>query len=785
MELIIDTQPCDLACDHLALPPVDTAAMRDLQAAREGRRLRLVLPATPRNDRLFGFGRDPETARRFNATTHTATLTAEGSTLMQGRLHLISASEEGYTVELREAGAGWATQAALRMFNTLGVPYAASLTPTTIHRSWREETPVRFFPIHRDEYPQQNSSLDLQPIERMLSTDDYHPFLHIATLVEQLFRESGYTLRSRFFAGEEFRSLYMSGAYASRDTTAIAARMGFLARRLTTVSAVADWAGRVYANPFTSVASVGNLVESASPQSVDEDGEQCFDLFAHSGCFAHDAEGAICFTPTTDISAGFEYYLRYTTEHRICSREQLTGFDALYLGAGNEWRFRLTNRYEDRRDNLSTGYQYRIIVFDHVAGSRYRLHYTYNGEEHVLWQEFNVRSTLVTTPSTGTVGSPSLEIYDGTSWVAYAGDWALYDGYIGETGETTVELRIQTAAEQLSTTQPKRFDTCYFSGAEEGQRLTLHKECSVRPRFVAAPGFGASLTFADVAQHRVRQIVLLEALAHLFNLRFYTDEQRRTVWVEPYDDFYGGEEVDWREKVDLARPVTLTDLSPTLHEVRTWCYGEGDGAVGRFESAHETTLGSWIRPTESSAALQGDEVMRNPLFRPSVLSTGHYRNAPSAMMLQVGDRDAAEEEGAPFAPRIVCYRGEHPLSEGEHWGWPANEGCYPLAAFHFAGDESMEGWTLCFEDRDGHEGLHRFYDRNLRHEVEGGEVTLTLHLAPHEVEALRQMGDKGPNLCSTFRLRSPLGEFRGILTRLGSYDVARGTISCTFQRTDR
>ena len=786
MELTINNTPCDLPITPLKVPGFDTSTWADPEAARNGRRLTLTLPITPRNDLLFGFERDPERATRFNTAHHPATLTADGAILMEGAIRLLAASDAGYTVELREAGAGWARQASLRMFNSLGVAYNESLTPTTIHRSWTEETPVRFFPIHRDQYPQQNSSLDLQPNLRMLSVDDYHPFLHIATLVEQIFAESGYTLRSRFFESAFFRSLYMSGAYSSSDTTAAMARMGFLARRLTTVSSTANWMGRVYANPFTTVATVGNLVESASPQSIDEEGNTVPDLYNNGGCFTLDSKGAICFTPTTEVSVGFEYYLKYTTEHRILSRQRLTGFDSLYLGPGSEMRFQLANRYTDRRDNLSAGYQYRVIVFDHLDGARYRLRYTLNGVSGALWSEFASRSALVTTPSTGAPSAPTLEIQSDGNWVPYTGDWALYDGYIEEEGETTVEVRVCTASERLSPASPKHFDTIYFFGANEGQRLTLHKECSIRPRFLASPGYGSTLTFQDVAHHRIRQIELLKALSHLFNLRFHTEEQTRTVWVDPYDDFYGDEwEFDWRDKVDLSEPTELTDLTPALHEVRTWCYQEGDGAVRRFESEAKTTLGSWSRSTDSDAALEGEAVLRSPLFTPSVLSQGHYDNAPSAWMLQLGDRDALEEEGEPFAPRIVIYRGEHPLAAGEQWGWPSNEGLYPLAAFHFAGDETMEGWTLCFENRDGQQGLHRFYDRNLRHEEQGGQVTLTLRLKPHEWESLQHPESEAPSLHSTFRLMTSLGECWGTIHRIEAYDPAQGSVRCTFNRHDR
>ena len=186
---------------------------------------------------------------------------------------MLSASDEGYRIEIRDGGAGWAKNAARRMFNALGVDFRAALTPETILAGWTDDSPVKFFPIRRDEYPQRNSPTDLLPAQRLLTVDDYHPFLHVATLVETIFGEAGYRIESRFMESELFRSLYMSGAYASRDTAALAARMGFFARRLSSATAKADYSGRVAANPNTALNSVGNIVETATPQTPDADGE--------------------------------------------------------------------------------------------------------------------------------------------------------------------------------------------------------------------------------------------------------------------------------------------------------------------------------------------------------------------------------------------------------------------------------------------------------------------------------------------------------------------------------
>ena len=82
-------------------------------------------------------------------------------------------------------------------------------------------------------------------------------------------------------------------------------------------------------------------------------------------------------------------------------------------------------------------------------------------------------------------------------------------------------------------------------------------------------------------------------------------------------------------------------------------------------------------------------------------------------------------------------------------------------------------------------GLHRHYDNDLRAEVEGGRVELTLRLAPHEVEALQRCEGEGATLRSIFRLRSTCGEFRAILQSIERYDPTNEYLCCTFLRIDR
>ena len=784
MDLIIDGMSCDPGQERITLPGYDVARTRDLDEARKGRSLTMTIPRTPLNDTALGFAAEPDTADRFNDRLHTAELRQEGASLIRGSVRLLAVEETGYRIEIRDGGSGWAEQAARSPVADLEIDWSTRLTPTAICESWTDDSPVKFFPIHRDDYEQQNSSSDLLPAERILSVEDYHPFLHVATLVGQIFAQSGYRIKSRFLESELFRSLYMSGAYASRDTAAAVNRMGFSARRLAPATASGNELGRVFANPKALANTVGNIVDTATPLSIDTDGVVLSDLYNNGNCFSID-DGKIVFTPPTTISAGFEYYLKYTTDHRILSRTRLTGYDTVYLGPGAEFQFQLTNRYEDQRDNLQPGFSYRVVVFDHQEGTKYRLTYNRSNVQGMIWSTFSARSALVSTSSTGTFSNPELDIFTNPGWAPYTGDWALYKGYIEETGQTTVEVRLRTPAETIFPASPKFFNQIYFAGAEEGMALTLHKECSLRPRFLPGPAFGSQIGFADVIGREIRQSELLEAVAHLFNLRFYTEEATRTVWIEPEADLFGsGEIVDWSDRTDFSQPIVRQQTAPEVHETRTWRLQEGDGAVNRFDNEEQTTLGAWSFQSPSPASLQGEEVCRNPIFAPTLNSVGHYLNAPSARILQVGDRDDTEEDGTNFTPRIVRYVGMKPLPANERWGYPSGAGEYPLAAFLHPGDEATEPFTLGFEDRDGATGLHSYYDRQLSREAVGERISLTLRIEPHEFEALLTPGTGMPDIRSAFRIDIGSGIVTAALREIGEYDPEGGSATCILERID-
>ncbi len=805
MTLRIDSAVCDLPSQE-SLPRFgtlyDLSALADPESGREGCGMVFRLPSSPRNDAIMCRAADMLCGESFNARRHEAEVDVDGTVLLAGAATLVAVeaealsdtggpfdAEEGaaggagrvtYVVRVAGGAAAWAETAARTDFEDIPLEYDAVLEPGTIEESWTDASPVKFLPVRRDSYDASYSSTSIYAPQRIGSVEDYHPFVSVGAVMRALFAAAGYEAAGGFMEGALLQRLYMSGRYAYASTSRAAASMGFCAGRVDEVSAEADGLGRVYLSPLVLANSLGNFVQTT-------DAAVASDLYANGRTLAIDGEG-VRFSPTSGVTVGFEFTLDYRTDYRIVSRERLAGFDSLYVDTGCDIVFRLANPFIDRRAALTAGTSYRCIVFDHEAGATYRLVCRY-GTQTTALAIFSARSETVALPAAATDARCELQrLAEDGSYDPYAGDWALYDGHVGETGTTDVEVTLRSAPERIGASSVKSFVRMYLHGAEAGQRITLGTGCRLRPVFSAAPAAGSHLAFADMAHHSVSGSEFLAAVGHMFNLLFRSDTARRTVTVESYDDYMRGDVVDWSGRVEAGAPFEAADMACGVHERRTLAYRSEGGAVARYDDETGGTMGEWSCDTSSQAALRGEERIASPLFCPTLNAVQVYASAPSASVVQVGDRDDEGEGG--FAARVVLYEGMRPLPEGERWGFPSYGGSYPYAAFHHAAQRldgtfeavGDEPFTLCFEDRDGAAGLHTRYDRQWRTQAFRRQVRVTVRLAAHELAALLDGAAAAGNVRSLFRLAAGAETALYRLGAVESYDAAAGEAVCLMLR---
>ena len=792
IRVFVDDVACVADAEQSVTIDYRATDLADVESGREGLHVRLQLPATAENGRIFGNPEDLASAERFNDEYHVARVEADGVEIFRGTAYLAGVEIDGvatwYRLEIVGGASLWAKQSAKKMFNLIGVDYDATLDMNEICESWQSDSPVKFLPVHRDRYELQNGVTTSFTPEKILTTDDYHPFLSVAALVGAIFAKAGYRVESRFFDSDLFRSLYVSGAYPTTDITARAEKMDFKAGRLDSVTATANYAGRVYVSPVVAANSLGNIVDTVAEVTTDDNGNEISTgFYSKNGCFALDENGCITFTPLSAVKVGFEYVLKFACGYRIATRSTLESFDHIYFGDGITIPLSLANRYVDYRENPIANFEYRIVIFDYLSEYDYRLRCKVNGAwENVA--DITSRTALVRTPrsTTGITAIELLRAEVGSGvYEPCTEDWALYGGYVAYEDTTEVEMTLRTPAVEVTPTSPKRFDSIYFGGGEFGREITLLPGTTLRPIFTATLGYGSRLSFADVAQISVRQNTLLDAVRHMFDLRFYTDERRKTVYVEPYGDFVKSDEVfDWSNRVDFAQPIIIEEQVRNVRERRTLAYNEDDGTIRRYNGDEGVPFGEWSFDVASRASVEGEERLQNPMFTPTISADGKYANAESALIMQVSDRDAVEvDDGANFSPRIVRYVGLHPLPANERWGFPYGGNDYPLAAFHFAGDEHLEGFTLCFEDRDGVTGLHSYYDRRFAEEARGHKLTLSIRMSAEDFDHLFHFVDGAASIRSTFVLNINGVKGRYTLSAIDGYDPSKSSVRCVFLQT--
>lgn len=773
MKVRIDSQQCDLAKGFTLPDEIFTFDAKTLTTTKKSRSrtITLTLPSSPRNDAIVGFAADPCSGQRFNAESHTAEVEVDGVVLLSGEAHLLAVEAENglasYRIRITDKGNDWAEAAATTPIwqTTLNIDF--TLDEEAIIESWGDDADVRILPVCFDDYREPYSSSSLFAPQRAMTIADYHPFISVAALIRAIFRESGYEVVSQFMEKAYFRKLLLSGRYPTpkRSLAKLNASSGFLAGRIEEATATADTMGRVWLTPLMLTSSLGNFVQTTEGEG----------LYNNNSSLEISDEG-IEYHPSVEMSVGFELFLKYTTPYRIASRERLSGIDSLYVDSGCDLHFPLMNRFTDRRNSLTAGVEYRCVVFDYDEDATMQLVCTSDEGEQTI-ATLTSADALVTIPTTATNPICTMQIHDGTEYVDFTGDWALYDGWVTTTGQTDVEVTLQTPPELLSPSSPKSFTRMYLHGAESGDRVTIAKECTLRPIFSSSLVMGQQVTLSDIADHDFTQAEFIEAIAQMFNLHIATDPVARKVYIEPHDDFYNGASFDWSHRADLSQPILAEEMASEHCQIRTLAYrAEGDGAVARYNAQNDAPYGEWSMEVASAVAKSGEERSVNPLFCPTISASGIHSSARSARLMQVGDRDS--DEVGSVAARIVRYEGMRNLPSGQRWGFPSFGQKYPFVAFH-----SDEEFTLCFENRGGKMGLYRFYLNQWRGESLRRSLRVWMRVAPHELVALTDCSNEGPNIRSRYHLNLGGQGANYLLDAVERYDAQAGLALCRFRRT--
>ena len=745
IKLFIDNVEADMDTSSEISISLSMASLTSTSWGRAGYSKSITIPSTPLNRSLMGDCEQPLTAGMFNHTLHTGRVEEDGCVILEGTIYL-TASQLGpegfYRFNIIGNAREWVKVAA-ESIQALLPKESFSYTEDAIREGLQGgESMLKFFPVEHE-----GRVCDEGHHNRLLP-DSYHPFVNIGLLVRAIFAKAGYAVESEFMDSDFFRGLYMSGRWSERSYEGWGEKMDFLAfKKEDSAVALADEFGRVYADHLANFATVGNLVDVP-------DGEHGS---YNRGCFGVDSTGRICFTPTTPVWVAFEHRLRLQTGYRIKSRELLEGLSTIQPSFGDRVVVPIRNTFTDHRKYpLEANHTYTLLVFDTVEGAEYNLYAKVitnpnanpanltpdDYEEHRLLSTTFREGTFSHSFSGPVIGARLEMVRDGIAYFPMS-DWAIYDGNVHEYGDTMIDVTLRSKARECSPEEPKYFDMFCFMGPAEPLEVRLLRGSSLRPIFIPHPAEGAELSWRDVMNYPFTGLDLLTALKELFDLQIYTDPLDRKVCIEPRSEWCDPRVVvDWSERVDVTKGIVVEELGGDHHQRLQLTYRQGDRAVEALEeqSGAGEEYGAWSAAIDNIFATEGTRRVENSLFTASLTTSGTLSASPSASLLMVGDKQSPATEALHyhnFLPKIVHYRGLKTLPVGESLEYPSGMGrAYPLLTFFDDGSLGGEPSSLLFWDREGVEGLERYWRQRVDTLNHSRRLSLYVSLRPDEVEQI-------------------------------------------------
>ncbi len=639
-----------------------------------------------------------------------------------------------------------------------------------IAQSWEDDNAlVRYLPVARGIYIRDYSSVSMLSPAQPMTTANYHPFLHLKSIIERIFSNIGYSIHSQFINDTIFNS-HISGRFPEPNVSHLIDRMDFRAGRFAPASTTANDFGQVSTNANYLNHSLGNLVETASA-TEQRNGIGVEGVYDNGGCISV-RNDSLCFTPKSSVVAAMRYRLSLTTAYRIASRTRLAGFDTLHFGTSIH-QFGLSNPFQDRREAVGKNTQYRVVVFGASASDRWRLVADTNPTNTIV--TFSSETAIATTPS---VNFPNLRLQKYApatmQYSDYAGDWAMYDGHVAYEGVTDVELDIVAPPHLITPSSPKYFNDIIFAGAWAGAKLTL-RNAIVTPIFEPHPTEHTTIGWADIAAHKFDCRQLLESLYQMFNLSFYIDRSQKVIYIEPDEYYRGNAEKEWTSKIELSKPLVISPPTGLGNKTIKFGYRTTDGATNLLSREQGIEFGAWKTTDDNYFAKSTQHTIRNLLFAPTANYNNQSSTAPSALLMMCGDVKQEWDSSLNFEPKIVRYEGLRQLPTGQHWGWPTFGYSYPYAAFH-----APSRWTLCMENRDRCEGLNRFWHSEIETQKSSHLLTAYLHIDAIDIEALRQPNELQCDWRGRFKflLDGEWSHWR--LTKIENYSPDEGIAKCYF-----
>lgn len=223
------------------------------------------------------------------------------------------------------------------------------------------------------------------------------------------------------------------------------------------------------------------------------------------------------------------------------------------------------------------------------------------------------------------------------------------------------------------------------------------------------------------------QLDFISDFKEMFNWYFFTDEINRTVRIEPRDQFYNNEAIDWSDRQDLLKGIVIKHMGDNLNKTIRFKYKRDSKDKHIINKEEEFNFGDDLASIEvgilNVASKDGILEKQFKIFSPTWVGNGII-GAPSGQIPVLWDTDdntMPNKIRTDYNTRLMFYNGLRTLDQGESWNFEdQNRTNYPQLIMQF--DKLINDNSLYFENGQFALGLFQKHWANTVETINKGRI---------------------------------------------------------------
>ena len=777
------------------------------------------IPRTPHNDKAFKFSGEVLSADMFSHSEHTARVVEDGCELVEGRAFLESVSQTSYNMQVVGEEVGWVENIRDKKLSEIEGDTIGYYRPD----EWSEliGSPAEYYPELSFVLMQHGhwyQDTDDKPIRRTWVTyNDLIPIVKLYTLLEHLF--VSHTIVVSDSLRKALHQTYVSmGWKAYEEANVLAEDMGF---EITGNLLNADSDSELKAT----ITDDNRLASLPVFDTIEEDKNGVLSI----------EDGIVKFTPSQQVNMALEIKTLYRTStvfYTTDFQDKDGGWDDVAIGEPNfadelyastteafpfvqfcvedslEWGAKtLLEGVNDKTTTTTTS-------SDIEPSNMPLLYIEIENPEEVesvgYIVDYGVDGKAFYRPSSINVGFQNFV----RSNRSYGADVMIYPAYRGKDGELysyykfgiiglqnyvkasnnikvytlsedqhlTFDVALKTPVKNYSTSS-HTISNFLFGSSSYSSGITVYGTAggSLKPSFEWGVPIRESVKLSDVGGDALAED-MLRSIMQLYNLIIYTNPKTKQVHLYSFADFWNNNIVDWSDRIDLDSDISTSAIGDTIGKSVILQYADGNPRIDYYNDRHSLPYFAYKKAL-STKMTKEEKSVQNTLFTPAyMVKVAEEFGGGSGKIPAVAKKG---EEGNVFDFNIADI--PHTLviiPEGDEI---AETPTLPLDTTVF-GDiggiqppmtDAIPGiTTLSFADKDGIEGLHKHYDKQIALWEKAKRLTCYCRVEAWEIEALRHNSDN-INFRSLFHLNIKGEDIHGRLESI-EYEPSNTTNKCVF-----